>query len=143
MLEKEMRRQLKYKMTLEMPHVLMQPIESGKTGLGIPDIYFKTMFHEGWIELKEIIITSADRIAIPFRPGQLPWIRRYIRLGGNIILLMTYKKSLYTMGWENLWIAVKGANIMSVYNSSKELDAAAYDIDYLNNIDLQKLFGKK
>jgi len=138
MLEKEMRRQLKHKFSLEMPQALLQPIESGRTGRGIPDIFFKAAYAEGWIELKEIVFTNTQ-IEIPFQSGQLSWIRRYTKLRGNIILLMTYKKSLYTLGLEKEWAAIKALDIMYRYESIKEFDAAACFMGTLKDLDLRKL----
>ena len=133
-----MRRQLKMKFFLEMPQAVFQPIESGRTGRGIPDIFFKTAYEEGWIELKEIVFTNIQ-IEIPFQAGQLLWIRRYTRVKGNIILLMTYKKSLYTLGLEREWAAIKSLDIMYKYQTINEFEAATCFTGTLKQLDLQKL----
>ena len=140
MLEKDMRRLLKHKVSLEMPHMMLQRIESGGTGRGIPDFFFKTIYDEGWIELKEITITSC-RISVPWRPGQLPWIKKYAQLRGNIILLMTYKKSTYTIGWEETWIAIRGLDIIDRdrYETIEEFEAATFFMGSLKELNLRKL----
>jgi len=53
-----------------------------------PDIYFRTKENEGWIELKQIPKLT-ESITIPFRPGQLSWLMRYLSMGGNANMLVS------------------------------------------------------
>ncbi len=139
MLEKDMRRLLKHKFSVEIPHAVFQPIESGGTGIGIPDFFFRTLYKEGWIELKEVELTSHGIIVIHYRPGQLRWMRDYTRANGNMILLATYKKSIYTIGWESIWIAIKGRNILDKYTTEAWDEAATFFMGHLNDINLSRL----
>lgn len=141
MLEKEIRRRLKLKILSERLDILFQPIESGATGIGIPDIFFRTAGDEGWIELKEIEVTSYGAVVVPFRPGQLPWARRYMRLRGKVILLATFRKSIYTLGWEDVLIAVEDNNIMARYESLAELKSALRFIKHFKDFSLRELFN--
>ncbi len=108
MLEKEMRRLLKYYSKKQIPNILMQRIESGSTGIGIPDFYFKTTKEEGWIELKEIKgnVSREAIIRIPYRPGQYNWLRNYTQLNGNAILICSIDKA---------WYCFKGDYIQETY----------------------------
>jgi hypothetical protein len=81
-----------YKRLIEIPRktgndLLIQKIESGGTGLGIPDIFIRTMNKDIWMECKQITWPKrSNEIKIPFQPGQLKWISNYIRLGGTAFL---------------------------------------------------------
>jgi len=141
LLEKEMRRRLKLKVLSEKLNIVFQPIESARTGLGIPDIFFKTINDQGWIELKEIEVTSYGAVVVSFRPGQLPWARRYMRLYGKVILLATFKKSIYTLGWEDVLIAIEDNNIMARYESIAELKFASRFIKHFKDFSLRALFN--
>ena len=85
MTEADGRRWLKAK--LARCAVKFQPIESGGTGFGIPDIYARTRQHECWIELK-IGKYIGMGVRTKFRPGQLLWIRDYASFGARIKLLL-------------------------------------------------------
>lgn len=71
------------------PDIKLQPIESSRTSIGIPDIFFRTQENEGWIELKQIIYNRI--ISVPFRPKQLEWLREYTELGGCAILATIFQ----------------------------------------------------
>lgn len=70
--------------------IILQPIESSRTAIGIPDIYFRTPIVDGWIELKqtEMKMTSSYSYKIPFRPQQFEWLHKYSAFGGNAILCL-------------------------------------------------------
>ena len=138
MLEKDMLKKLKRRIKTESINVLLQPIESGRTGLGIPDIFWKTDFNQGWIELKQVYVTKYGKVVVPFRPGQLPWARKYIALNGNMILLATFENTTYG---KNTLIAVHGNNIMHRYESINELNSAACFADNFGYFNLEQLLS--
>ena len=75
MLESKMYKNLKNKI---IPLTSLTRIEN-RSG-GIPDIYFCNKYKSGWIELKEIKHIRKDRtFKIPFRIGQLSWIKWHQR----------------------------------------------------------------
>lgn len=58
----------------------VQRIESGTTGVGIPDLY--TIDTEGkarWLELKRVRCTWTPGIQIPWRPGQEAWLHEVVQ----------------------------------------------------------------
>ena len=80
--------------------IFLQRIESGSTGLGIPDIYFATKKENGWLELKEIKILSKNInpdniIKIPFREGQKGWILNHLKYDKNIFIIYTTKDNFW------------------------------------------------
>lgn len=93
----------KLKKHLEKSSILLQRIESGRTGLGIPDIYYTKSGSSGWIELKELPYEFKTSIPyyinIPFRKGQLAWISKFSSYINNIYILMTTK--------DNIWILIQ------------------------------------
>jgi hypothetical protein len=130
--EKDMYRQLKYKLD---DHILLQRIESHLTGLGIPDVYFKTMYNEGWIEFKEVKPPPSfykKIIKIPFRPGQFGWIKHYVSLNGNMILACTVDKT---------WYCFKGHLIKQEYHEN-DFYSARFQGD-ISELNLQKLLQKE
>jgi hypothetical protein len=71
---------------------LIQRIESGETGRGIPDIYCRFTSDEQWLELKNDRFNSIYNGAyiIKWRPGQQAWHYEYHKATGN-------KKSVLTI----------------------------------------------
>lgn len=67
-------------------HNIAQPIESGTTGLGIPDMFIKTTKVSAWAELKNEKFPLRFPYFVPFRPGQAAWLERHYQLGGISIL---------------------------------------------------------
>jgi len=65
---------------------IAQPIESGSTGLGVPDIFVRTSKVSAWIELKNYKYQIRYPLKVSFRPGQAAWLERYYKLGGISIL---------------------------------------------------------
>lgn len=111
MTETNMYKKLKKHLSGKPGPILLQRIESGGTGLGIPDIYFVTFCKKGWIELKEIpyIPKGNKNIKIPFRPGQLAWIKNHLKYNEDVFLLCTVK------GIKNSWYLFKGSHITKEY----------------------------
>jgi len=94
--------------------VKVQNIESGMTGLGIPDIFFRTNI-DTWMETKRIIIKSNNisKVTIPFQPGQYKWIDSYRKLGGHILLACLIIDKLST--YNNHVYFFRGSNIKRTY----------------------------
>lgn len=61
------------------PDWFWQSVEIGAIGVGVPDTHFLAPGGiSGWVEFK-----ATDTMSVTFRPGQVPWIHRYGRLGGR------------------------------------------------------------
>jgi hypothetical protein len=86
--------------------IMLQRIEN-RTGR-VPDIYFSSSKRNGWIELKEVEKEKKGRVKIPFRPGQLAWIKRHLKYNDDILLLCSVKNTAY-------WILTKGKQIKEEY----------------------------
>lgn len=88
----------------------MQRIESGGTGLGIPDVFYSTKNRSGWIEMKRIKYVprkSTEFIDIPFRAGQYPWIRKYLPMDSPVHLFVVvcygpYEGNVFVFEKENV-----------------------------------------
>ncbi len=65
---------------------IAQPIETGITGLGVPDIFIRTSKVSVWLELKNYKYPVHYPLEISFRPGQIAWLERHYKLGGISIL---------------------------------------------------------
>lgn len=65
---------------------LAQPIESGTTGLGIPDLFVRTTRVSAWVELKYARYEPSSTYEVTFREGQYGWLKRYYELGGTSVL---------------------------------------------------------
>lgn len=100
---------------------IIQSIESGGTGIGIPDIFFRTQNKEGWIELKQVRQSAKGKVNIPFRPGQISWIQRYIKRNGLVILLCSFSNHFPDRGY---LFAFKGKNIWEEYSINQFYDAS-------------------
>lgn len=73
-------------MAIRATHNIAQPIESGLTGLGIPDMFIRTTKVSAWIELKNYRYLMHYPLEVAFRPGQAAWLERHYRLGGLSLL---------------------------------------------------------
>ncbi len=116
MTEKKMWKRMQLKLE---NHLFLQRIES-ETGLGIPDIaYAKDETASGWIELKAINkFPKNDEIVIPFRPGQLAWIHRYIKYSKHVYLF------LYIDSW---FFIMEGQYILPQYTRQNIHMLSCYD----------------
>lgn len=121
----------KLKLIFKKTNSLFQRIESGTTGLGIPDAFFRTKESEGWIELKEITWPYKEHtiIKIPFRPGQYPWLIKYSQLNGNSFLICSIR------GREQNIYMFKRAFIYQEY-TQKEFLHYAYYIGKIRNLSV-------
>lgn len=66
-------------------HCMAQRIESGETGVGIPDLYIRIKHRELWLELKNMKYASLydNGWEIPWRRGQQSWAHEYHRVSGQ------------------------------------------------------------
>lgn len=87
--------------------LLAQPIESGETGLGIPDMYIRTGEVSAWMELKFRRFPLHYPFEVPFRPGQAAWLERNYKLGGTSLLMIGTLTGVYVF---------LNTNIKRVYN---------------------------
>jgi hypothetical protein len=62
------------------PAINFISIETGSTASGIPDVYYSSMVNDevGWIELKVAKVKKDGLIEIPYRPGQINWLKDYV-----------------------------------------------------------------
>lgn len=99
-------------------HNIAQPIESGTTGLGIPDMFIRTSRMSAWVELKNERYAIRYPYYVAFRPGQAAWLERYYKLGGISILGVA---TLYG----NFFFV--NENIRRVYESERQMhDLSSY-----------------
>ena len=71
-----------------LPKAFWTSIETGGTAIGVPDSHY--LFREGksgWIEYKQ---TKTG--AVKFRPGQIGWLERYHRNGGNAFVAVRHRR---------------------------------------------------
>jgi hypothetical protein len=63
---------------------LIQRIETGETGRGVPDLYLRSIDREYWLELKNVKRSSVYNGCwqIPWRPGQQAWALQYRKCSG-------------------------------------------------------------
>ncbi len=91
--------------------IKLQPIESGGTGLGIPDLYFRTERRGGWIELKVGKINAEGKMKLRWEPGQLNWIKEHAELNGKTFLFIGVEPDLIQiMRLSVLYVTHKGAD---------------------------------
>lgn len=77
-----------------LPEVDWVRIESGSTGLGIPDLNYAFDGREGWIELKEV----KAGFKIGMRPQQVAWIERRVRHGGKVLVMVRKEDEVWLFG---------------------------------------------
>lgn len=118
---------------------MIQKIESGGTGLGIPDLFFRTLKQDGWIELKRIKwpSTNSTEIKIPFEPGQFSWIKTYRELGGKVFLMCLVNSK--TENDKSVFIFI-GENIFKEYNQASFHLFADLVLNY-DNFDYHSLYN--
>lgn len=81
---------------------IAQPIESGSTGLGIPDLFVRTTKVSVWMELKNLRYPARFPFVVPFRPGQAAWLERHYKLGGISVLGIAAQDVKYFFVNENI-----------------------------------------
>jgi hypothetical protein len=75
--------------------MILQRIESGQTGYGIPDVFYHAKEHSGWIELKEATISKKQVVTMRFQPNQIKWLDTLHKKGGNAFVVGTDKEYGY------------------------------------------------
>lgn len=73
----------------------VQRIESGGTGLGIPDAFVRTFHTDVWIEMKNLVFPVTYSVRVPFRPGQYAWLKDYERMGGHSVLAIASQEGFF------------------------------------------------
>lgn len=131
MLEKTIRKEMIKRLPED--KILLQPIESGNTGIGILDIFYRSLHQDGWIEFK-VIKNYPKRsrfIKIPWRPGQMNWIRRYRELNGNVFLFLYIENAL--------WI-LRDFCILKQYTEPKLLELSCYR-EFWKELNWNKIYA--
>ncbi len=102
-----------FKKFLEVRNVMVQLIESAPTGLGIPDVFFRTATTDAWAELKRLdeSFVKHDAIRVPFRPRQYEWLMDYDAHGGCALLILFTEDEL----GDSFATAYRGPNIKKYY----------------------------
>jgi hypothetical protein len=102
-----------------------QAIESGGTGLGVPDVFFAKDGTLGWIELKNMQDDILpDPVKIDFRPGQVCWLNAYSQQGVNVYLAVSCAEGIFFF---------KNEDIKEEYPLAEFLEA--WHIDKMKNIE--------
>ena len=77
-------------------------IETGRKTIGIPDIYFYFIYNNpcdlnltGWIELKIAKKHKNRTIEIPYRPGQLPFLKEHSKANKRTYCLVYFEDCYY------------------------------------------------
>ena len=74
-----------------------QPIESGSTARGIPDLYYSSLSVDirGWVELKnEDHLPKRGPYRVKYRPGQYSWLTRYVKQGTSCTLAVAFEEGI-------------------------------------------------
>jgi hypothetical protein len=74
--------------------LLVGPIETGTTWLGVSDIFIRTTKVGVWMELKRLYYPLPSRWTVPFRPGQYTFLRDYYELGGTSVLAIATQHAI-------------------------------------------------
>jgi len=109
-------------------HVMAVSIESGTTGLGIPDVYIRTKRVGAWAELKNVKSTIKYPFTISFRPGQYQWLTTHHRLGGTSLLIVGTLFDIFVF---------KNEHIKEVYDKTmyKDIDFSFVNFNVAEFID--------
>lgn len=87
--------------------ILLQPIETGGMGLGVPDYYIATQMGSAWMELKMAYIDRRENVKFKWQPGQLNWLWNHSKLGRiSLLMCVVEPEALFIM---------RGANILDSY----------------------------
>lgn len=94
--------------------ILSQTIEMGGVDVGVPDLYFasKEPKMSGWLELKNIGRLD-DVVKIPFRPGQLLWMSRFLRSGVYCALVLAHDLGVSVFSGHELRSLYSKASVLS------------------------------
>ena len=115
--------------------ILGQRVETGVTGLGVPDIFFRSRRCDGWIESKAFAWPTLKEtyIKIPYRPGQLGWISLYREKGGKVFLVCLIDNGRLS----GEVFCFEGYSIQEVYSQKQmiDLNCGRFDIGRLVSDD--------
>ena len=114
--------------------IKLQPIESGSTGLGIPDLYFRAAKQGGWVEFKVARMNEAGEIKLRWEPGQLNWIKEHAELNGKTFLFIGIRPT------DLLMVLVLNQFCM-VYANVDPLIEAMHYIQEMKFISREKMLG--
>jgi hypothetical protein len=105
-----------------------QPIESGGTANGIPDLYLRAGYFDGvWIELKSCPKTSwPTHRKIDFRPLQHHWLRTHFDLGGGSYVTTEYSNAIVTASINFIDKVEQKYNILRPLLIQPKIDAQEY-----------------
>ena len=70
-------------------------LEPGATTRSIPDVYYITPEVTGWIELKILKQRRDGSFYIPYRPGQIGWLKHHIRSNNKTFCLAWYDNEMF------------------------------------------------
>jgi len=110
-----------------------ESVENGN-GIGFPDVIVKGAVLS-FIELKKIDAfpkRATTEIKIPFRPGQIAWIKRFLKLtkGTDVLLMLLIADKFFIF---------KNENIKEIYSFS-ELETCCVYFDVFKDIDFEKIY---
>lgn len=76
----------------------VQPVESGTTAAGVPDLYLAFDWrYSCWVELKAMPAVEWPSVRkVQFRPGQRSWLERHARTGGHSFVAVRYANAVVT-----------------------------------------------
>ena len=124
MKEVDMYKQLKKSYNEMVMNGIICRIESPISGNGIPDVYYRSTYYEGWIELKQLQ-QRKTHWKVPFQPGQFAWLQRYHVLNGHSSLVATIDEE---------WFLFSGADIKEQYPEENLIFFATTPIDIIRDL---------
>lgn len=84
------------------PRSKFQRIESGGTGVGIPDVQYCIAGKAGWTELKILTVTNREKITLRIRKEQAIWLSEYCQADGRCSILAGWPKK--SRGWIGFFV---------------------------------------
>ena len=87
MIESDLRK--KFAKSMDKLGVFFQAIESGSTGVGIPDAFIQLKKKCAWVEFKTVPAKNSSNFVRPeWQEGQIPWALEYKLHGGTWFLVV-------------------------------------------------------
>lgn len=85
---------------------------------GLPDMFIRTPLYDNWLEFKHITkIGRRTPTKLKFQPGQLLWLKQYMKLGGRAWLVII--SDIGTL------VIIKGEQIADIYWSESDVYMAS------------------
>lgn len=121
--------ELKLRMMRILRHqdIEIQPIETGGTGVGVSDWYYRTPRMSGWIEFKIGHERKDGSIKLKWEAGQLNWIRRFARMGDKMLLCVGVM-----VGEAEAFCLIEPDKMGGEYQSVTAMFALSVGASYLN-----------